>query len=207
MEKRKEWIKHLRQHPLSPSIRLPDYDYTRPGAYFVTVCTFERKSLLGSITAGEMVLNSNGKIVQACWKEIKNHFSDVELPAYVVMPNHFHGVIIIKYHVATRHAVSDGVDKSSGLRVSTSESFGKPIAGSLPTIIRSFKSAVTKQVNVSLGKHRLNLWQEGYYEHVIRGEGEYVQIAEYILNNPVKWEMDRENPEVLNKAKPLPFES
>lgn len=206
MEKNKERINFLRRLPLSRSIRLPDYDYTKPGAYFVTICTFKRKSLFGFIHEGEVVLNSNGKIAQLCWDEIKNHFSGVELPVCVVMPNHLHGIIIIKERVATRHAVSNDFEKSSPPTVTTSELFGKPVDGSLPTIIRSFKSAVTKQVNISNGNKHLITWQEGYYEHVIRDEREFVQIAEYVLYNPMKWETDRENPNTINKTKPLPFE-
>ncbi len=194
------------QHPIRQSVRLPDYDYTQPGAYFVTICTHERKPLLGSISDGNMLLNSNGEIVKSCWTDIKEHFTSTELSAYVIMPNHLHGIIIINESVAARHAVPDDFAKSSQITISTTESFGKPVVCSLPTIIRSVKSAVTKQVNASRGNRQLPLWQKGYYEHVIRSEEEFVQIGEYILGNPMKWEIDRENPDTVKKAKLLPFE-
>jgi REP element-mobilizing transposase RayT len=206
MEKRHDRIDLSRQRPLSLSIRLPDYDYTRPGAYSITVCAFERKLLFGNVTDRQMVLNESGKIVESCWREIKNHFSNIEQPAFVIMPNHIHGILVIDESVATRHAVSDS-SKSSKSTVSSSESFGRPVKGSVPTIIRSFKSAVTKQVNLSREGKRITVWQAGYYEHVIRSETELIEITEYIVYNPMKWEIDRENPDVPITVKPLPFET
>lgn len=153
-----------------------------------------------------MLLNSNGEIVQSCWTGIKEHFTSTELSLYVIMPNHLHGIIIININVAARHAVPADFAKSSKTTISTSESFGKPVRCSLPTIIRSFKSAVTKQANVSRGDRQYPLWQKGYYEHVIRSEEEFVQISEYIINNPMKWEIDRENPGAIENVKLLPFE-
>jgi putative transposase len=195
MEYPKSNIFSFQQHPIRQSTRLPGYDYTQPGAYFVTICTHERKSLLGNISDGVMILNSNGEIVQSCWTEITVHFTSTELSVYIIMPNHFHGIVIINDSVAARHAVP-----------STSESFGKPVGRSLPTIIRSFKSAVTKRVNLNSGIRQFPFWQKSYYEHVIRSEAEFAQIGEYILGNPLKWEMDRENPFSQKTVKPLPFE-
>ncbi len=107
---------HSHQHPIRQFIRLPDYDYTQPGAYFVTICTHERKPLLGDVSDGNMLLNSIGEIVKSCWADIKEHFTNTELSAYVIMPNHLHGIIIINDCVAARHAVPDGFSKSSKIR-------------------------------------------------------------------------------------------
>jgi putative transposase len=149
---------------------------------------------LGEISNDTMLLNSSGGIVKSCWEEIPEHFTNAELSAYIIMPNHFHGIIVVDHPVEARHAVP------------VVESFRKPIGGSLPTIIRSFKSAVTKRINLSYPNRKFPLWQRGYYEHVVRSEEELVQIGDYILSNPMKWEVDRENPDPIVTAKPLPFE-
>jgi REP element-mobilizing transposase RayT len=135
---------------------------------------------------------------------IKEHFTSTELPVYVIMPNHLHGVIIIKDTVGARHAVPANSVKP--FEIPISESFGKPVRYSLPTIIRSLKAAVTKQINTSREDRQSPFWQRGYYEHVIRDEKEFIEIAEYILGNPLKWDLDRENPYGIKTVKPLPFE-
>lgn len=88
------------------SIRLPEYDYAQPGAYFITVCTHQHACLFGTIVDGEMQLNEMGRMVQACWDEIPAHFAQVELDACVVMPNHVHGIIVIcdDYSIGARQA-------------------------------------------------------------------------------------------------------
>ncbi|OGR05613.1 MAG: hypothetical protein A2511_01970 [Deltaproteobacteria bacterium RIFOXYD12_FULL_50_9] len=115
------------------SIRLHGYNYSQNGAYFVTICAQNRECLFGEIVDGEMWLNDAGRVVQKCWDDILVHFPYVEMDECVVMPNHVHGIIAI---VGARHAVP----------LQTGQ-FDKPVAGSIPTIIRSFKSAVTKCVN------------------------------------------------------------
>ena len=162
------------------------------------------------------MLNSNGEIVRTCWAEIANHFNDIDISEYVIMPNHFHGIIIINDSVkpnpiiippvAARHAVPHTAGRSNPSTISTQESFGKPVVCSLPTIVRSFKSAVTKQINLREANRRFPFWQKGYYEHIIRSEEELVLIGEYVLGNPMKWEADRENPDSLNPMKASPFE-
>jgi putative transposase len=185
--------------PCRQSIRLPDYDYSLAGAYFVTICTHDHQFLFGKISNSIIQLSSIGQIVRSCCMEIPKHFEFAETPASVIMPNHIHGIILISRIVGTRHAVSENEN-------STGETFGKPVKHSLPTIIRSFKSAVTRLVNADHGRKRIDLWQKGYYEHVIRGEEELVRIGEYILGNPQKWEADRENQFAVRREKPLEFE-
>ena len=167
------------------SIRLPEYDYTLPGAYFVTICTYKRAHLFGQVIDGGMQLSRYGQIAHACWEEIPAHFPHVELDAFVVMPNHIHGIIV----VGARHAVP--------LQQPQTEQFGKPVPGSVPTIVRSFKSAVTKRINAIRGTPGARVWQRNYWEHVIRHERALNAIRQYILANPIRWHLDRYNAEAV----------
>jgi putative transposase len=167
------------------SIRLTDYDYSQEGAYFVTICAHSHKCLFGKIVDGVMRLNRFGNVVNKCWLEIPHHFPNMEIDTFIIMPNHFHGIVAI-------------VDNRRGTacRAPTKmiERFGKPTTCSLPTIVRSFKSAATKRINVVRGTPGARLWQSNYYEHVIRNETDLNDIRQYLLDNPVKWDMDEESP-------------
>jgi REP element-mobilizing transposase RayT len=165
------------------SIRLEDYDYTRAGAYFVTICTFERECLFGEVVEGVMGLNRSGEIVRDEWlmtDELRNY---VVLDEFMVMPNHFHAVLMIDER------------RGTACRAPTVESFGCPVAGSLPTVIRSFKSAATKRINILRDNSGGPVWQRNYYDRVIRDERELDSIRQYITDNPVKWEEDENHPE------------
>ncbi|MCP9448186.1 MAG: hypothetical protein NNA22_11550, partial [Nitrospira sp.] len=116
------------------SIRLKGYDYSQTGAYFITAVTQDRVCLFGEVVDGEMRVNKFGEIARHCWFDIPAHFPHAELDAFVVMPNHVHGIIVIV----------DG--RGTACRAPT-ERFGHPVTGSIPTVIRSFKSAVTKRIN------------------------------------------------------------
>ena len=170
--------------------RLPEFDYSQPGAYFVTIVTQDRKTLFGKIVDGEMMLNEVGIMVTALWVAIPQHFPNVESGVFVVMPNHFHGMIFITagetqgINVGARHAVPQ--------EEGAIERFGKPVSGSLPTIIRSFKSATTKAFHEIFGHLEERLWQQSYYEHVIRNERDLQAVYEYIVTNPMNWEKDEE---------------
>jgi REP element-mobilizing transposase RayT len=164
---------------------LKDYDYSQAGAYFMTICTHSHKCLFGEIVSGATQLNKFGNVVNKCWLEIPHHFPNVEVDAFAIMPNHIHGIMSI-------------VDNCRGTacRAPTEmiERFGKPTACSLPTIVRSFKSAATKRINALRKTPGARIWQRNYYEHVIRNEDDLNEIRQYILDNPVKWDMDEENP-------------
>lgn len=166
---------------LRRSIRLKGYDYSSAGAYFVTLCVKGKRCLFGRIAEEIVDLFRIGKIVKRCWEEIPGHFKDVGLDEFVVMPNHLYGIVVISR-------------RGTACRASTLERFRKPVAGSLPTVIRSFKSAVTRRVNRMRASPGSTFWQRNYYEHVIRNEKELNLIRQYIMDNPLKWEMDRENP-------------
>jgi REP element-mobilizing transposase RayT len=167
------------------SIRLKDYDYSRRGAYFVTVCTRNKQPLFGEIIDGVMHQNDVAEIARKYWLEIPNHFSNVTLDQFVIMPNHVHGIIVITDDMV-------GAKHASPLRSYKTKIHGaKP--KSLGTIIASFKSATTKQINLLLKTPGNPHWQRNYYEHIIRNEQELNKIKRYIINNPPRWEYDREN--------------
>lgn len=168
------------------SIRLRDYDYTQTGAYFITVCTQTRQCLFGHIINGIIELNDAGKIVADEWIKTAELRHEIELDAWVVMPDHFHGILIINRGQSNR--------RGTALRAPTGERFGKPISGSIPTIVRSFKSAVTKRINALQNTPGTILWQRGYWERVIRDEFEMDRIREYIRDNPLKWQLDNNIP-------------
>jgi putative transposase len=162
------------------SIRLKGYDYTQPGWYFITICTQNREWLLGEITGGEMVLNTFGGIVRDEWLNTEKIRDNVELDAFVVMPNHFHGII----HIAGAYG------ETPLLQNPQQQTFKSP-SHSIGAIIRGFKSAVTKQINQMRNKSGLRVWQRNYWEHVVRNENDLNRIREYIRNNPLKWQDDQ----------------
>ncbi len=161
------------------SIRLREYDYANPNWYYVTICSNDRKIIFGKVENGKMLLNDYGKIVEEEWLKTKELRKNIDLDYYVVMPNHFHGIIIIESRDIASYVPTDEYRK-----------FGKVQPGSLGAIVRSFKSAVTKRIN-ELGKnHSKSIWQSNYYEHIIRNENDLFFTRRYIELNPLKWELD-----------------
>ena len=164
------------------SQRLPDWDYTAPGWYFVTICTKERNPYFGEIVDGEMIRNELGKIAHNFWFEIPSHHGNVSIDEFIIMPDHVHGILRltdIEDVVETLHATS--------LRKESNSNSGyykgiSPKKGSLSTIIRSYKSAVTREIH----KHRSPsfAWQSRYYDHIIRTETDLDDLREYIHLNP-----------------------
>jgi putative transposase len=179
------------------SLRLPSYDYTQPGAYFVTLCTHQRVCSLGAVADGQMQLNHWGRAVAECWAAIPAHFAHAALDEWVVMPNHVHGILVIT-DVAV--VAGDAVGARHCRAPTQPEQFGQPVPGSIPTILRSFKSAVTKRINALRGVNAPPVWQRNYYEHVIRNEKEQHAIREYIRLNPMQWALDRDNPDAGRPA-------
>jgi putative transposase len=169
------------------SIRLKGYDYALPGAYFVTLNTWHGKHLFGRIVDDKMQLTEYGEIVRTCWDETLAHFSRVELDTFVVMPNHVHLIIIL--------TDSRGTREPAPTDCAPTPTFGKPIPDSLPTIIRSLKSAITKRINELRDTPGAPVWQRNYYERIIRNEHELDAVRRYIINNPANWNKDTENAE------------
>jgi putative transposase len=174
------------------SIRLRGYDYTSAGGYFITIVTYQRECLFGKIINGKTKLSDYGKIADECWWDIPNHFPNVELGAYVVMPNHVHGIIIIN----DRSDANASDRRDTPWRVPT-EQFGKPRSGSIGTIVRQYKSSVTRTIIKRGGKSAI--WQRNYYEHIIRDADDHNRIHSYIESNPSMWEDDDENPAAIKK--------
>ena len=163
------------------SIRLRHHDYSRAGAYYITVCTDGRKLLFGEVIDDEVKLNESGRIAAEEWSKSAQVRSELELDTWVVMPNHVHGVVMI----TDRGRGDRPVAPTGGLR---SRSLGALIAG--------FKSAATRRINAMRGTPGASVWQRNYYEHVIRDESALHRVRQYIADNPARWSEDPENPAV-----------
>jgi len=158
------------------SIRLRSYNYAAAGTYFVTICSQDRGCVFGEIIDGAMHINQWGLVVDACWNGLPSHYGNVRLDAFVVMPNHIHGIILI----APRTDVDVGARHASPLH--------------LGTVIGSFKSAAARQINILRDAPGCPVWQRNYYEHIIRGEKVLHAIRRYVEDNPTQWAFDPENP-------------
>jgi REP element-mobilizing transposase RayT len=176
------------------SIRLRGYDYTQPGAYFVTICTQERACWFGEIVDGEMRLNALEEIVREEWFKSADVRPNVVLRRYefVAMPNHIYGIMWI---VGDDDAVVVGARVGAQRRCAPTDNIPtNVIPGSLGAIIRAFKSAATKRINAQRGTPGAPVWQRNYYEHIVRDEESLNRIRQYILDNPLRWAYDRNNP-------------
>ena len=169
------------------SKRLRKYDYSQPGAYFVTICTADRQCIFGEIMDGEMQLNKNGIIVAEQWAGLPSHHANVSLDEFVIMPNHIHGIICL----------SDTSQSSVGAGFQPAHS-SPPTKSNhgLPEITRGFKTYSSLTINRLRGTSGKPVWQRNYYEHVVRTENDLHAIRKYIVENPLKWELDPENPTV-----------
>jgi len=166
-------------HPGHRSIRLPGFDYSSAGLYFITICTCEKKSILGHVINERIELSSIGCIVRESWISIPSHFVATRLHEFVIMPNHLHGIVEI--------CAKLGRSSAAPLPVSAMQ------AGSIGAIVRSLKAFVTKQARQQLGWSG-EVWHRNYFERVLRDGQEFSNATRYILENPLKWEWDRENP-------------
>jgi putative transposase len=162
--------------------RLKEYDYSQPGAYFITVCTKKRAFLFGEIDDGTMRLNNYGEIVRLAWLALPLHYANVELDSFVIMPNHIHSIMSLK-------------DVGAGLKPAPTVSDSKRYP--LSEIIRGFKTFSSCSINKIRKMPGTSVWQRNYYEHVIRRDESLAQIREYIETNPLRWTLDRENPQRL----------
>jgi putative transposase len=183
------------------SIRLPGFDYSRPGYYFVTVCIHDRKrNLFGVVVDNRVELNNLGCIVQNEILKTEQMRADVKIDEFVIMPNHVHAIINIYGHCrgTLQRAPTEQRDGVIGSEQhapteSKTERFGKPTSNSIPTIIRLIKSTITKQINLLRNSPSMTVWQRNYYEHIIRDENFLYFIRKYIQENPENWYNDYEN--------------
>ena len=151
------------------SIRLPEYDYSLPGAYYITTVVFGRENLLGFIDQTGMQINKLGQIVKFAWLDLPKHYPHLELGGFCIMPNHFHGIIIL-----------NDVERPGIKRHPLSE------------IVRAFKSFSARRINAIRKLPGSPFWQRNYYEHIIRNDQEHDKIRAYILTNPQNWDKDDE---------------
>ena len=195
------------------SIRLKGHDYTQPAAYFVTIRTWDRECLFGGVVEQVVVLSEFGRILAEEWEQTAVLRPYVRLDSFVVMPNHIHGILWIIHTDAdsgrgTARRAPTGTEQNPGKvpthRATAERHFGKPIAGSLPTIIGAFKSAVTKRINRLRKTAGAPIWQRGYYEHIIRADRTLAAIRRYIQENPARWERDADNPHRTEKRCSVP---
>ena len=179
-----------RAHHHRRSIRLQGYDYSQAGAYFVTIVTRRKLCLFGTVKDGRVQLNASGQLMDEAWKWLAERHPYVELDQYVVMPNHLHGIIFL----------TDGPESDSELatgwipRHGPSRSAPTRRRKSLGRLVGAFKTVGTRRVNLAEGTVGRVIWQRNFYERVIRSERELGLTREYIVNNPLAWELDRENP-------------
>ena len=170
------------------SARLQNWDYGSNGAYFITICTHNREHYFGEIIEGQIQLSPIGVFAHQFWIEIPIHFPFVKLYAFVVMPNHVHGIIVIDKIDGTPNWVEtpeSGVSTQLGVSTAAASQKWKP--GTLGVIINQYKRIVTinaSKLDADYG------WQSRYHEHIIRNDESYQRISHYIINNPSNWHED-----------------
>ena len=203
------------------SIRLKGYDYSQPGAYFVTIVTQDRLCLFGDVVGGTVRLNGAGRLAQAAWERLPCRFPGIDLDAFVVMPNHIHGIIAINGPVgappagapdATGAPDAAGVADPAGAPDPVG-TVGAPLVGArnpdgrattrgAPTVgdvVGAYKSLTTVEYTrgvraLDWPPFRRRLWPRNYYERIVRDDESRDRIRQYILDNPAQWGSDRENP-------------
>jgi REP element-mobilizing transposase RayT len=163
------------------SIRLKEYDYSNPGAYFITICTHNRKLYFEKYKKLKEIVNLE-------WLKIPNRYPNVQLDEFIIMPNHIHGILMI---VGATLAVAQ--NKRAGARP----------APTIDEIIGTFKSLCVNEWLKDIKENRINVagkfWQRNYYEHIVRDENSLNRIREYIMNNPLRWHLDKENPNKIGE--------
>jgi putative transposase len=187
--------KHHRQ-----STRLPNYDYSDGGIYFITICCYQKQCLFGEVVDGTMWLNKLGQIVAEEWLKSPQLRQEIELDEWVVMPNHFHGIVI--FNNTTKPVGAQGIAPLNPLMTTpkpSSTNIPQRKPKSLGSFVAGFKMAVTKRVNILRETYGVSVWQRNYYEHIIRNQESLDKIRQYVQNNPLSWHLDQLNP--INPSK------
>ena len=181
------------------SIRLKRYDYTQPGAYFVTLLAWRRECLFGELVGDDVQLSEAGRVLEYYWNTLPAHFS-VKIDQWVIMPNHFHGIIwLIDDPVRAKQPGKNvsSVDICISGRFALTGSAENPphgtASGSLGAIIQNFKSNTAREINRLRQTPGHSVWQRNYYDHIIRNEDELINTRLYILDNPRQWVEDEHN--------------
>lgn len=160
------------------SIRLPGYDYTYPTAYFVTLLAWHHKPVFSQVINHAMHLSEIGALAQREWLRMGQRFAHIELDEFVVMPDHVHGILLLKDLKATIVETTDSKASAAQIRV---------VPGSLGAVVRAYKSTVARLVNFNRFSDGEPLWQRNYYERVVEDERDLERIREYIRSNPINW--------------------
>ena len=147
------------------SLRVPGYDYASGGAYFVTVCTKDRKCIFGTVDGTSVKLTLPGRVAEESWRWLAERYSFVRLDEWILMPNHLHAIIWLE------------------------NSCSKPLG----SLIGAYKTVSSKRIKELLGPME-RIWQRNYHEHIIRSEKSLCALRQYILDNPCQWQLDKENP-------------
>ncbi|PZV26802.1 MAG: transposase [Snowella sp.] len=176
----------LFNHRNRRSIRLKGFDYSSDGAYFLTICVQNRECLFGEIQKEKMILNDYGKIVREIWEDLLTTIVDIDLDEYVIMPNHFHAILVIDKSL-------ESTNFYGSLNVNNDKERRKMI---LSKVVGKFKMLTAKAINQMRGNEG-KFWQRNYYETVIRSEEDLNRIREYIINNPMQWELDDNHPNYM----------
>lgn len=155
------------------SIRLRGHDYATSGAYFVTICVLGRERILGKVVEGSVRLSLFGAMAEDVWRSMPRHFPRATLDAFVVMPDHIHALVVL-----------------AGDPAPAGHSAGPPHGtrpASIPAIVQNMKSVSARRINRARGTPDRRVWQEDYYEHIVRDEGDMDRIRRYIAANPARW--------------------
>ena len=176
------------------SIRLSGYDYSQEGAYFITICCQDKVCRFGTVENDKMMLNECGLIAANEWIALPNRFINIEVDVFQIMPNHIHGIIIVKDVGATLAVAQSFMGETAYAGQPQGIAPTQVVHGTIPAIIGAYKSLVSngclkiyKSKNKPMGK----LWQRNYYEHIIRNEQSYRTISQYVTDNPAKWAFDK----------------
>jgi len=170
------------------AIRLKNYDYSQAGAYFITICTKQKQCIFGDIKNGQMRFNHLGSIADQYWQEIPQHFPNITLDVYVIMPNHLHGILWII---------------ESSQNANKNRKFGNIVSTSISSVIRSYKAIITKKINKICDSQGVaSVWQGRYHEKIISDEQTLQNTRNYIINNPLNWDRDQDNPRI-DQQKPI----
>lgn len=212
------------------SIRLKGFDYTQPGAYFVTICTYHRDEIFGEIINGEMNLSPLGEIVCAEWMQSAEIRKEIRIfdDEFIIMPNHLHGICWIvgadgvrpekdgvrpeKDDIRPENTILTIKERAQALRPDVQEQDARREEQdarraslrrdprSLGSFIAGFKASVTSRAGREL--NMTGIWQRNYYEHIVRSDRELSNIRWYIRNNPLNWQLDRDNAQNIRKLQP-----
>ncbi len=177
--------------PNRRSMRLPGFDYARTETYFVTVCAHRSALLFGAVEGETVLHNRFGEAVRAAWEDLPNHYCGWSIDAFVVMPNHMHGILSLTDAFTQTHVHEQPVALSPDKQ---GPKPGMPyLPHALPEVVRGFKSFSAKRINELRGTAGAPVWQRGYFDHIIRDQRSLVRIQRYIAENPARWDRDRYN--------------